>query len=326
VHSPTADTVAGLALGGRPTLVAIGNFDGVHRGHQAVLAQSARLARARGLVPVAMTFEPHPTVAVGRPPPPFLTNVERKTELVERIDPDLRVLVQRFDAAFASQSPQAFARDVLVGRLCARVVRVGTNFRFGASRSGDIGTLVELGRKLGFEVDVADLLGDGAGRYSSTRARECVAKGDLAGVLDVLGRPHALSGLVIEGQKRARHLGFPTANLGWVAEALPPNGVYAVALDRLQPPEPARRLGMGVSNVGVRPTVDAGFAIEAHLFDFDGDLYGARLRVHLLAHLRPERKFSGLEQLAAQIRQDVVRGREALAGLVPAPDASQAWF
>ena len=313
-------------LQGQPTLVAIGNFDGVHLGHQAVLTDSAREARAQGCMPVALTFEPHPTVAVGRPPPACLTPIERKVELIERIDPALRVVVQHFDASFASQSPEAFVRDVLVDRLRARGVRVGENFRFGSRRSGNLKVLEAYGKQFGFEAQAAPLLGDDHGRFSSTRARQAVADGDLEGVRAILTRPHALSGKVIEGQRRARSLGFPTANLRWVREALPPHGVYAVAVDRIESDGSSTALGTGVCNIGVRPTVDAGFAVETHLFDLDQDLYGARLRVHLIAHLRPERKFAGLDELKEQIAYDAAQARAVLTGLVAAPDAGGAWF
>lgn len=313
-------------LNGQATLVAIGNFDGVHRGHQAVLADTAREAESRGCIPVALTFEPHPTVAVGRPPPACLTPVERKVELIERIDPKLRVVVQHFDAAFAAQSPERFVQDVLVDRLNAKGVRVGENFRFGARRSGTLQALVEFGTKVGFEAQVAPLLGDDCGRFSSTRARQAVADGDLAAVHAILSRPHAISGKVVEGQRRARTLGFPTANLRWVREALPPHGVYAVAVERIGDDGRGIRIGTGVCNIGVRPTVDAGFAVEAHLFDVDEDLYGVRLRVHVISHLRPERKFAGLDELKQQIAEDVIAAREAVVDLVPAPDAGDAWF
>ncbi len=313
-------------LGTRPTIVAIGNFDGVHLGHRAVLAGTAEDARARGCTPVALTFEPHPTAAVGRPAPACLTTIERKLELIARIDPELRVVVQHFDATFAAMTPEQFARQVLVDRCSAQSVRVGANFRFGARRSGDLAALQALGITFGFEAQVAPLLGDVAGRYSSTRARECVSRGDLKGLRHILGRPHAVSGQVVEGQQRARTLGFPTANLSWVAEALPPHGVYAVAVDLVDSNTQPSRLGAGVCNIGVRPTVEAGFAVEVHLFDHSENLYGKTLRVHLLDSLRAERKFANLEALRAQIVEDSQRAKDALQGLAPAADAGKAWF
>jgi riboflavin kinase/FMN adenylyltransferase len=313
-------------LAGRPTLVAIGNFDGVHLGHQAVLTKAVRDAIDMGLTPVALTFEPHPTVAVGRPAPACLTTAERKIELIGRVHPEIRVVVQHFDAAFASLTPEQFVRTVLVDKLRARGVRVGENFRFGAHRSGDLQTLFEMGRAFGFEAQIEPLLGDDHGRYSSTRARECIARGDLGAVRRVLGRPHALCGKVVEGQRRARTLGFPTANLCWVQEALPPHGVYAVAVDIVDDNRNAARLSTGVCNIGVRPTVDAGFAVEVHLFDVDQDLYGRRLRTHLIHRIRSERKFPDINALKAQIAEDALQARASLAGLVPSAEAGTSWF
>ncbi|HNS98535.1 MAG TPA: riboflavin biosynthesis protein RibF [Polyangiaceae bacterium] len=311
---------------GQPTLVAIGNFDGVHLGHQAVLVDTAAEAKSNGWIPVALTFEPHPTVAVGRPPPACLTPVQRKIELIQRIDPSLRVVVQTFDEPFATQSPEAFVRTMLVDRLCARGVRVGENFRFGARRSGDLDSLADFGKQFGFEARAVPLLGDHQGRFSSTRARHAVAIGDLDEVWAILSRPHALSGKVVQGQRRARSLGFPTANLRWVQEALPPHGVYAVVVDRLDEHGAAQRLGAGVCNIGIRPTVDAGFAVEVHLFDFDGDLYGLRLRAHLIHSLRSEKKFNNLDDLKLQIELDVQEARKRLASFLPSVWEGQAWF
>lgn len=313
-------------LAGRPTLIAIGNFDGVHLGHQAVLSEAVHDALAQGLAPVALTFEPHPTVAVGRPPPACLTPVDRKIELIRRIHPDIRVVVQHFDQDFAALTPEQFVRTVLVDTLHARGVRVGENFRFGARRSGDLQSLSEMGQRFGFEAQIEPLLGDDHGRYSSTRARECIVRGDLGALKRVLGRPHAVSGRVVEGQRRARTLGFPTANLRWVQEALPPHGVYAVAVDLMDGQDRWVRLATGVCNIGVRPTVDAGFAVEPHLFDLERDLYGRRLRAHLIHRIRSERKFPDLDALRAQIAEDAAQARQSLAGLEPAPDAGEAWF
>jgi len=325
VQAANPSGVTAESLGGSPTLVAIGNFDGVHLGHRSVLEDTVYEASNRGLVPVALTFDPHPTVAVGRPPPACLTRLDRKIELIQRIDPLMRVVVEHFDAAYASQSPEQFVQRSLVDRLHAAVVRVGENFRFGAARSGDLAKLLELGAIHGFEARCEPLLGDDHGRFSSTRARECVQRGDLEGARHVLGRPHALCGTVIEGQKRARTLGFPTANLAWVVEALPPHGVYTVAVDLVENGVP-RRLGLGVTNVGIRPTVDAGFAVEVHVFDYEGDLYGRNLRVHVLSWIRPERKFEGLDELKAQIATDVKQARKMLTGVVPNSDAGPAWY
>jgi riboflavin kinase/FMN adenylyltransferase len=203
-------------------------------------------------------------------------------------------------------------------------VIVGENFRFGHERTGDLSTLVALGQELGFQAHASSLNGDAVGPYSSTRARAALAAGDLSGVLAVLGRPHSLSGTVVLGNQRGRTIGVPTANLGGVAEALPPYGVYAVLVDRVVGGV-ATALGTGVANIGLRPTVNAGFSVEVHLFDFDADVYGATLRVHLIEHLREERKFSGLDELKAQIGSDIAAAHQALAGATPDPSALGAW-
>jgi riboflavin kinase / FMN adenylyltransferase len=309
-----AENAADLSREGRRSLVVIGNFDGVHRGHYALVSSAVSRASAGDLVPVVLTFEPHPAVVVGRTPPPCLTNVARKVNLLREIDPTVRVVVQPFDKAFADQSPEAFVDHLLVRDLDAAFVVVGQNFRFGKARAGDLATLEALCAQRGIEVRAHDLVGDGGGRWSSTRARRALADGDLDDVKFVLGRPHGLEGVVIEGQKRARTIGFPTANLGGVIEALPPWGVHAVRVWELdQPGDHGRLLGGGVANIGVRPTVAAGFAVEAHVFDFEGDLYGKRLRVDLIARLRGEERFADFAALTAQIARDAERARKVLA-------------
>jgi len=299
------------------TLVIIGNFDGVHRGHQAVLGASALAAKRAGLDPVVLTFHPHPAEVLGRGALPALTTLERKIELIARVDSAFAVVVEPFDAELSRVEPQEFAERLLVRELGARNVVVGQNFRFGRNRAGDLPALARFGERFGFEVSAEPLHGDAAGPYSSTRVRAALGRGDLAEVNEALGRPHSLSGSVIRGAGRGRSLGVPTANLGPVPEALPPYGVYACLVDRLGPDGP-RALARGVANVGVRPTVGAGFGVEAHLFELDEDLYGAVLRVHLVRRLRDEQRFPGVTELRAQIERDIAEARAALAGAEPA--------
>jgi len=290
-----------------PCALVVGNFDGVHRGHQAVLQQAVAEARADGLAPRVLTFDPHPAAVVGTGAPPLLTTLERRAELMGALGVD-RVYVRRFDTAFAAWAPERFARDLVAGALHARVVVVGENFRFGARRAGDLGLLRGLGADLGYDVRVSAVASDERGPFSSTRARDAVAAGDLDEACRVLGRPHALSGVVARGDDRGRTIGFPTANLEGVAEMLPPDGVYAVRVDRGDGP-----LGPGVTNIGVRPTVGGSRrTIETHLLDFAGDLYGAPLRLHLSARLRGEHKFPSLDALKAQIARDVAAARGKL--------------
>jgi len=310
-------------------IVAIGNFDGVHRGHQALLLDAATDAERRGLTPAVLTFSPHPQVALGRTPPPLLTTLGRKLELIARTAKAIEPIVERFDLTFAAQSPDEFAKRVLVERFAAKVVVVGRNFRFGQGRAGDFGTLAALGERLGFATRRHALVGDAAGPWSSTRIRDAIARGDLDAATEMLGRPHMISGAVVEGDRRGRTIGFPTANVGAIAEQLPPFGVYAVLVDREEGSPPrARALAQGVANIGVRPTVKPGEtrpSVEVHLFDWGGDLYGAALRVHLVSRLREERRFSGLDALKAQIARDAEAARARLADLTADPLAGGAY-
>jgi len=285
------------------SLVVIGNFDGVHLGHRAVLEASSREADARGLATVALTFEPHPSAVLGRGAEPVLTTLERKIELLGRVCPGLTVVVEAFTQDLASLSPAAFAET-------------------GHGRAGDLATLEGLGQGLGFEARAQPLHGDARGPYSSSRIREALAAGDLVTAEALLGRPHSLSGTVVRGAGRGRTIGVPTANLDGVAEALPPYGVYACVVDRLDSAGPSA-LAKAVINVGERPTVGAGFSVEAHLFDFEGDLYGERLRLHLCTRLREERRFAGLDELRAQIARDMNDAKDALATRTP---TAKSWY
>ncbi len=301
------------ALEASPCALVIGNFDGVHRGHQAVLQQAVADAKAARLEPCALTFDPHPAQVVGAGAPPLLTSLDDRVELIGAMGV-ARVYARRFDARFAAWTPQRFASELVARELQARLVVVGQNFRFGAKRAGDLALLQAFGADLGFEARVHAVAADDRGPYSSTRARDAVAAGDLEEAQRVLGRPHFATGVVVEGDRRGRTIGFPTANLDGIAELLPPLGVYAVAVDRLDGEE-RRRIARGVTNVGVRPTVATGAprrTVETHLLDFEGDLYGARLRLHWLARLRDEVKFASLAELKAQIARDVDRAREVV--------------
>jgi riboflavin kinase/FMN adenylyltransferase len=298
------------AVGAQPCALVIGNFDGVHRGHQAVLAQAVALARSAHLSVCALTFDPHPSQVVGAEPQPLLTSLEDRVELMGLAGVE-RVYARRFDQAFASWSPEQFATELVADLLQARIVVVGEDFRFGIRRTGDLALLREVGRARGFVVQVPEVASDRVGPYSSTRARDALMAGDLDEVRRVLGRPHAVSGPVVHGDARGRTIGFPTANLGDVPELLPPNGVYAVKVDRRAGTEPIyRQIAHGLANLGVRPTVGGSRRVlEAHLLDVSDDLYGAHLRLHFLTKLRDEKKFASLDDLRANIAQDVARGR-----------------
>jgi riboflavin kinase/FMN adenylyltransferase len=310
------DATPVASLPDRPCALVVGNFDGVHRGHQAVLRQVVADARAAGLASFVLTFDPHPGAVVGtRRPPPLLTTMDRRAELMAQLGID-RLYVRRFDAAFAAWTPEKFVRELVASALRARIIVVGDNFRFGAKRAGDLALLRTLGTALGVEVRVHPVASDDRGPFSSTRAREAIGAGDLDEAARVLGRPHQISGGVVRGDQRGRLLGFPTANLDAVPEMLPPDGVYAVRADRLDDEGAVHPLAEGVMNIGLRPTVAAAGGarrtIETFLLDFSGDLYGKRLRISLVARLRDEKKFSALDELKAQIARDVAQARSRL--------------
>jgi riboflavin kinase / FMN adenylyltransferase len=301
------------------SLVVIGNFDGVHRGHQALLSMAEREARALDVEPLLLSFVPHPAIVLGRTAPAVLTTSPRKRELVARHAPNVRVVEQPFDLAFAAQSPEEFVEH-LVREHAPRLVLVGDNFRFGKGRVGDLATLRELGAARSFEARSHDLVGDADGPWSSTRARKALATGDLDEVARILGRPHMLEGEVVHGKKLGRTIGVPTANLAGIAEALPPLGVYAALVDRIDAGSP-RALAKAAVSIGKNPTTDDDEAIkvEAFLLDFDAELYGERLRIHLVERLRGEERFDGLDALVAQMGRDIEATRARLEGVTVDP-------
>jgi riboflavin kinase/FMN adenylyltransferase len=291
-------------------VVTVGNFDGVHRGHQALIAAAVEWARSEGGTVVVLTFDPHP-VRVLSPlqAPAALTTLDQKEELLSELGVD-RVAVLPFTGATAALSPEAFARQVLFGALGARLVVVGESFRFGHRRAGDAATLRLLGGALGFSVRALPPVLLAGSPVSSSRVREAVLRGDVAKATALLGRAYFVDGTVVRGDGRGRSLGIPTANLSLENEILPGLGVYA-ARCRV----PAGAWLPAVVNVGERPTFGGGEArVEAHVIDFAADLYGARLRLALHARLRGERRFAGPDALAAQIRTDIARARALFLG------------
>jgi len=297
------------AQGWAQPAVAVGNFDGVHRGHQALVGEMVAAGRRGAGTTVVLTFEPHPSriLAPDRAPSALMT-VEQKAEVLAGLDVD-KLAVVPFTHALASQGPREFAERVLTGALGAATVVVGSAFRFGHRRAGDLEALRGLGEELGFRVlGVPPTIHDGA-PISSSRIREALARGDSVAARQMLGRPFHVDGTVVVGARRGRQLGFPTANVVPVNETLPGTGVYVV---RCRPAGAPRSWG-GVANVGRRPTFGGQeLGLEAHLFDFEGDLYGSRLRVEFLERLREERAFSGAEALVAQIERDVAEARRVL--------------
>jgi riboflavin kinase/FMN adenylyltransferase len=287
-------------------IVAVGNFDGVHLGHQRVLRRAVARARGVGGAAVALTFVPHPVrvLAPGREPE-RLTPLERKLELVARCDVDLAIVLP-FDRRLAAMSPESFARDVLAQGTGADAVVVGMDFRFGKDRAGDVGSLRELGPRLGFEVEPCEpVMVDGAA-VSSTRIRAALLEGDVALATRLLGRHHDVSGVVVTGDRRGRDLGFPTANLGGIRALLPGTGVYAC----WAVVGGARR--MAAVNIGDRPTFGRGRSVEAFLLDFRGELYGCELSLAFVSRLRADERFASVDALVEQIGRDVELTRSVL--------------
>lgn len=282
------------------TAVAVGSFDGVHLGHQAILARVVAEARARGLAPAVLTFEPLPReFFTPAQAPARLTSLAERCALLAGCGIEM-VLVERFDARFAALTADAFAQR-LRSRYGARWVMVGHDFRYGARRAGDADHLREAGRREGFGVEVLDPVILGPDRISSTRVREDLWRGDFDGAARLLGRRYALCGRVVHGEKRGRLLGYPTANLRLARPKPPVQGIFAVKCFGA-----ATRGLEGVASLGINPAVRRGgpATLEAFLFDFNGDLYGRRLSIEFLKKLRDEADFASLDELAAQIARD----------------------
>jgi len=293
--------------------VTIGNFDGVHRGHQALVEMAVRDAGASAGTAVVLTFEPHPSAVLSpdRAPSTLMT-VEQKAEALASLGADYLVVLP-FTQALSYQTPEEFARLVLRDALGARGVVVGSNFRFGRGRRGDVATLRRLGGALGYRVHGLDPVFHDGAPISSTRIREALARGAVEAAGELLGRPFFVEGTVVRGDGRGRSLGFPTANLELENETLPGSGVYACWC-RVDPRSDGPSV-KAVANIGRRPTFGGGHtSVEAHLLDFAEDFYGARLRLGFQARLREERRFAGPEELREQIGRDVVEARGFLAG------------
>ena len=299
-----------------PTVVTLGNFDGVHRGHAAVMQRVAEEAHARGLKSVAVTFEPHP-LAVLAPDkaPEMLTGMKDRLFLLEQLGLDA-VVVMPFTRELAAQTPREFVETTFVDALHARCVVVGKDTRVGVKNSGDITPLSELGGEFGFDVIALDDVGPGV-RWSSSQVRELIAGGKVDEAAEVLGRNHCVVGEVVKGFQRGRELGFPTANLARDAEGVvPADGVYAGWLVRrsLAQDDPEYRLPAAIS-VGTNPTFDIPErTVEAYVLDrTDLDLYGEIVAVEFVQHLRGNVKFDSIEALIEQMTRDVEAARDLLA-------------
>ncbi|MBD3786640.1 MAG: bifunctional riboflavin kinase/FAD synthetase [Sphingomonadales bacterium] len=300
----------GLPQTARGASVAMGNFDGVHRGHQSVLA----VARGwnHGAAPLGVvTFEPHPRDYFAPDAPPFrLMNPEARANRLEKLGVT-RLFELPFNADLAGMEAEAFAAEVLAGGLGVAHVAVGADFRFGKGRTGGADTLIAFGARYGFEVTIAPLLQVEGLEVSSTAIRAALAEGRPGDAAEMLGHLHRIEGPVIHGEKRGRELGYPTANMSVAGLHLPRLGVYAVKVDVLTGPQAGSY--MGAASLGVRPMFgDNAPNLETYLFDFSGDLYGQHLSVALVEYLRPELKFDGLPALLAQMAEDCAQARAIL--------------
>jgi riboflavin kinase/FMN adenylyltransferase len=299
-----------LDTGSRPVCAAIGVFDGVHVGHQEVIRQTLEDARLHDALPVIVTFDRHPaSVLATRKIPGMIYSLEHKIRVLSQFDP-AALLLLHFDLAFSQKSAQVFIEELVRGFGRVNSIRVGTNFRFGHQRSGNLELLNRLAGKFGYKVHgIPPVTVDGH-RVSSTRIREAIEAGQLDPVHKMLGRPYSIFAPVVQGDQLGRKLGFPTANLDTNGLILPPRGVYA-----------ARVYAQGLAcnavlNMGVRPTLELKkppLRVEAHLLDFEGDLYGRKIETVLVQMLRPEQQFPSLDALKLQIARDIEAARLVLA-------------
>lgn len=291
------------------SVLTLGNFDGVHTGHQEILTRVVRQARDRGTAALVVTFFPHPAVvlAPGRAPAPLGSLRDRLGRFAEAgID---TAVVQHFTEPFSRLTAEEFVERYLVGHLRVRKIVIGHSVSFGRARGGNAASLTDAGRRLGFEVEVVGPVTVDGIAVSSSEVRRHLLAGDVATAARLLGRAYAVEGRVIRGDQRGRTLGFPTANLRPRTSPIVPNGVYAVRVEQ------GDECFGGVANVGTNPTFGPGRerTLEAHVFDFAKDVYGKRLRVSFVAQLRGEMRFPSVADLVEQIRRDAARAREALA-------------
>jgi len=291
-------------------VITIGNFDGVHKGHQALLNQVIETGAQIGGTCIAMTFEPHPLRALGLSSPPLITRRDQKIELIESSGIDV-LLCLPFDKAFAQISAQEFIEDILVKKIGMKTIVIGPDYTFGKNRTGNIELLKAKGEELGYETIVPDWIKDvetGTERISSTKIRKLVMDGHVGRAKHYLGRYYQIRGKVIKGRERGgSQLGCPTANIKLHDELCPKFGVYAVTVEAIH------GNFKGVANIGYSPTFGDGmFTIEVHILDFKEDIYDSRIRVNMVKRLRDEIKFSNIAQLSDQIKKDIQKAKEIL--------------
>ena len=292
-------------------VVAIGNFDGVHKGHQALFKKVIEKAKLMGGTSIVMTFKPHPTqVLAGKKKSPLITSYERKKELIEQSGMDALVCAP-FTKEFASLGAEAFVRDILVGKIGVKSVVVGKDYTFGKEREGDVALLKTYAEKFGFQVETADWIpipGDAEGKISSTQIRALIAAGNIVDANALLGRNYQVRGTVVKGRNRGgKLLGFPTANIDIQNALCPRIGVYAVCVN-----VDGKRF-FGAANVGVSPTFDDHmFTVEVNILDFDQTIYDRQISVDFVEKIRDEKKFADISSLSDQIKKDVEKARDIL--------------
>lgn len=298
----------GLAV--KKSVVTLGNFDGIHLGHRALIEGAVHDARTLGVPAVVLTFEPHPVkvLAPGRAPKMILAHKD-KMQLLQSLDVDI-VVVQHFDLSFAKIAAEDFIRRFLAERLKPAKLWVGRDFRFGQGRKGGAEDLLGWGEQCGFSVAIVEPILVGGVRVSSSQARELIEAGKVDAVTELLGRYHFVSGRVVTGHRRGRDLGFPTANIVARTELIPLDGIYATIFHL------ADRDLASVSSVGINPTFGTGpKTVESFILHFNGDIYGAAVRLSFVQRLREERAFPTVEMLVEQIGRDVDSAKEVFRGL-----------
>jgi riboflavin kinase/FMN adenylyltransferase len=291
-------------------VITIGNFDGVHKGHQSLFDQVTKKAKKINGTSIAMTFNPHPIKALGISGPALITRIDQKIELIEQCGIDVLLCIP-FDMTFAAISAHDFIEKILVNKIGMKAIIIGADYSFGKDRLGNIDMLKTKGKELGFETIISPWINDTDSepvRISSTRIREIVMEGKVDQAMKYLGRHYQIRGKVIKGRERGgSQLGFPTANIKLHDELCPKHGVYAVTV------ETSKGNFKGVANIGFSPTFgDDMFTIEVHILDFSEEIYDTRIRVNMIKRLRDEKKFDGIKQLSEQIEKDIKTARNIL--------------
>ena len=293
------------------SVLTIGNFDGVHRGHLELFRRLIACGSQLGLQSLVVTFEPHPLKVISAEAPPMITTLEQKVALIESAGIDCLVVVP-FTAEFASMTADAFVQDLLCNSLGMRHIVIGHDYAFGKGRAGDYKTLERIGATQGFTLEYMEPFGEEGLIFSSSLVRRLIAGGDMEGASRILGRYYMISGTVVHGREIGHMIGFPTANIATVNELLPPDGIYAVMVSV------EGRLVKGACNIGLNPTFDgATHTIEVFLLDYSGQIYDRTISVWFVQRLRDVKKFADVTALVKAIEQDVLRTREILATVDP---------